>query len=444
MCTNLISVGTSIEINSLSTNGDVLKDSKMKHMLTIKKNRRERAKSDVLSNLNIKVDSNVAMNFNFESILNQSKLCYPRRRDSVPMSLESFKADSYQFYNFFHVTIQTLEASKVRSFFQNTFNRAIDSPKEKRQMMEDFLGYQNLSILNFDGGKEFVNTNRFEEDLVERFVQGEIFLSEIIEQEIICIYDRLQRWFENKLPEINIHKSTHDQAEEIRDIFNQQTTISLCSKKNSLDFSHLMLKGFVPELSWLFPNALEINLNGNNLVALDGWITHFDKLETLLANDNKIEAISLGKETCKIHRLCLRNNKLRKIPDGLLQCNNLVYLDMAHNPLKNLPDDIYLLNNLIELDVTDCMLNEIPKSVGKISSLKKLHLDDNNVASLPDNLIDRMNAERPLEVNYLNTPMDPDVHTISEKVPLFNSSERTNSKTFWNQICGCLVCDCNN
>jgi|EP00945_MAST-04E_sp_MAST-4E-sp1_P005049 hypothetical protein len=90
-------------------------------------------------------------------------------------------------------------------------------------------------------------------------------------------------------------------------------------------------------------------------------------------------------------RLCLRNLKLSKLPNGFgasgsdgLDYARLVHLDLSENSLRELPK--YFGSNLVSLEFFDASnncLKCLTNSIGRMNNLRSLYLQNNELRSIP-------------------------------------------------------------
>lgn len=72
--------------------------------------------------------------------------------------------------------------------------------------------------------------------------------------------------------------------------------------------------------------------------------------------------------------LSLRENKIRSLPSGIGQLQQLVTFDASNNHLSQLPEALGNCVNLSALDVQHNELVDIPESIGNLKNLTRLGL----------------------------------------------------------------------
>lgn len=94
------------------------------------------------------------------------------------------------------------------------------------------------------------------------------------------------------------------------------------------------------------------------------------------------EALS---EPSKVVRLDLGGQQMRRLPQRILELNNLEELYLSDNQLSNLPDSmIFKLRKLRVLDLSNNNFQQVPAQVAKMSSLNYLNLSANRLSQLPN------------------------------------------------------------
>lgn len=120
-----------------------------------------------------------------------------------------------------------------------------------------------------------------------------------------------------------------------------------------------------------------------------------------LSNQNIQFADSVWPKFTNLQYLSLKNDHLKKIPEGIGYLKSLRVLDLSGNDFKVLPETFSGLSNLQELFLNDDkyfqFANNIP-ILSKLPNLKSLHLENDGIKKLPES-INKLNN---LESLYLN------------------------------------------
>eukprot|EP00931_Biecheleriopsis_adriatica_P043960 TRINITY_DN25120_c1_g1_i1.p1 TRINITY_DN25120_c1_g1~~TRINITY_DN25120_c1_g1_i1.p1 ORF type:complete len:1080 (-),score=232.11 TRINITY_DN25120_c1_g1_i1:65-3304(-) len=85
--------------------------------------------------------------------------------------------------------------------------------------------------------------------------------------------------------------------------------------------------------------------------------------------------------------LDLSHNRLFSLPEGILECRELIILNADNNDLERLPKDIGLLRSMRKLSVSYNKLTELPYSIGDCRLLEKIRMVSNQVAVMPQTLL---------------------------------------------------------
>ena len=114
--------------------------------------------------------------------------------------------------------------------------------------------------------------------------------------------------------------------------------------------------------------------------------------------------ILLSKGNFNCRHLDVTHNLMMRIPDGVLELQNLRVLKAAHNQIAVLPASIMKLSKLKELKLSNNQIIYIPEEICTLRRLQTLHLDCNKVISLPLGL---SNLEKLIESNDLQLDENP-------------------------------------
>lgn len=137
-----------------------------------------------------------------------------------------------------------------------------------------------------------------------------------------------------------------------------------------------------------------VTMKGGSQEAIDEVLRSLDKIENNLNNSNFVipgisnrKILNLDNQKIKdnfsfipkgIQNLSLANNRIKNIY-GLIDKNELQYLNLSENRIKELPLNIDELNKLEWLDLSNNRLKDLPPSVCNMSNLKLLNLKNNRL-----------------------------------------------------------------
>ena len=138
----------------------------------------------------------------------------------------------------------------------------------------------------------------------------------------------------------------------------------------------------------------------------------FFTIEEALKSPTKVYRLTLGSSAMQIsdtvwakftnlEYLSLKNDHLKRIPNGVGLLKNLKVLDLSGNDFKRIPQSFGNLSNLQELYLNDEKNFQLKKNISilsKLPHLTALHLENDKLVKLPNN-IDKLSH---LEALYLN------------------------------------------
>lgn len=88
----------------------------------------------------------------------------------------------------------------------------------------------------------------------------------------------------------------------------------------------------------------------------------------------------------QLQLLFLQDNRLKSLPEQLLDLKELKLLQLAGNELTALPANIGELEALLMLELSDNALEELPASLVKLERLEGLSMVENNLKTLPSDI----------------------------------------------------------
>lgn len=105
-------------------------------------------------------------------------------------------------------------------------------------------------------------------------------------------------------------------------------------------------------------------------------------------------------EPLSVVHLDLSRQKIKTLPEEIIEFKNLRYLDVSNNRIEELPDFIFSLPKLEELDATSNKLYDLPFSIENAKKLKILKAGNNPIQSIPYTINGALNLE---QLNLVHT-----------------------------------------
>lgn len=175
----------------------------------------------------------------------------------------------------------------------------------------------------------------------------------------------------------------------------------------------------------------------------------FSSLEEALKNPQKVYRLNLSNQAFQIpdsawlkftnlQYLSLKNDHLKRIPDGIGYVKTLEVLDLSGNDFKVLPLTFVNLTNLQELYINDDKYFNLEKNIDLLSSFPKLnslHIENVGLKSLPETLfkLERVESlylnnnqfkEFPIELSGLKRLKYVDIHDNKFMLPTHTPSDQ--------------------
>jgi hypothetical protein len=139
----------------------------------------------------------------------------------------------------------------------------------------------------------------------------------------------------------------------------------------------------VSKLTWL----KKLCIIGKDLEKLfrKSFFESFPDLEKLDLGDNKIGKWRFPGRFASLKKLCMRNNKLKNVPEFHGAFSKLCKIDLSNNQLKTLPDSfVELANGLLILDLSNNKFVELPGWFKYFTNLRELRLRGNQLKTIPE------------------------------------------------------------
>lgn len=171
---------------------------------------------------------------------------------------------------------------------------------------------------------------------------------------------------------------------------------SLCNIR-LLNLSHNSLVTLPEEIGNL-RNLSQLDVSNNAIITLPDNICNMVKLEQFYLSNNRLCCFPNMQSCTSLKELCLGNNQLPDVPEGLPSC--LCILELGSNKIKALSDHILKIEMLERLDLVNNDINQISPKVSLLPNLKVITLDGNPIKSIRRDIINRGSAA---VLKYLQT-----------------------------------------
>ncbi len=174
----------------------------------------------------------------------------------------------------------------------------------------------------------------------------------------------------------------------LKSCFSYLNELYLAGYDNCLHLHQWGLNSFPLDGNFL-TNITTLDLCSNGIRVVPALIASYDRLRTLLLDDNFFD--QLPEQLSVLHNsltsLSVSHNHLLKLPSKMYKLTALVTLNLAHNQLSSIPDSFSCLTMLRHLDLDFNKIPNIPASIGKLSRLQELLLEDNPIKDItPESL----------------------------------------------------------
>jgi Leucine-rich repeat (LRR) protein len=128
-----------------------------------------------------------------------------------------------------------------------------------------------------------------------------------------------------------------------------------------------------------------LNLAGNRLRTLPGWIESLNQLRTLVISDNSLETLPSSFERfTQLRSLDISWNRMTEVPAPVRAFSQLESLSLDHNKLGSVPEWLGQFSRLQSLSISSAELTILPESMRNLTQLKSLDLSRNELRSLPE------------------------------------------------------------
>ena len=151
-----------------------------------------------------------------------------------------------------------------------------------------------------------------------------------------------------------------------------------------LNLSENALNGELSEIAGQLVQLEELHLDCNSINLLPPSIAGWKNMIIFTISDNLLTTLPYEiSELIELKTINVKNNQLVSIPAGLFQnCNKLERLHFSGNLLRRIPDEIGLCINLIMIDFSTNIIEEIPVTLSTCCNLELMHFGTNKIQSI--------------------------------------------------------------
>ena len=168
----------------------------------------------------------------------------------------------------------------------------------------------------------------------------------------------------------------------------------------------------------------DLVIDGLDIQKIDNGFSALKKLQTLSANNNRIENIVFVSGLSSLNSLHLESNRIKNIPDEIGTLSNLNYVKFQHNMIENLSPEIGRLKNLGKIELQYNKISSLPTEIGSCQKLEYIDASNNLIERIPNgiSLIQRL---------YIFILSNNKITTFSEgilKLTKINNLDLSNNK----------------
>jgi internalin A len=121
--------------------------------------------------------------------------------------------------------------------------------------------------------------------------------------------------------------------------------------------------------------------------AIDQFALDFSTLTTLDLSDNRLERVPEGIiRLSNLTTLNLSNNRIREVPGVIAHLSNLTALDLSSNQIIEVTEDITRLSKLTTLNLSSNKLREVHEVITRLFKLTSLNLSHNQLREVPERI----------------------------------------------------------
>ena len=190
------------------------------------------------------------------------------------------------------------------------------------------------------------------------------------------------------------------------DLISLPSGVGYLTKCSKIVVSHNKLNDLPSEIGFLRSSHM-LDLSHNELENTPDSMQELHNLEQLYLHHNKLKQLPNLKQCCHLKELLVGYNRIEEITEENIDntANQIKILDLRDNKLKILPDEIVNLQSLERLDVTNNDLSSLPFALGTLPHIKSLMVDGNPMKSIRRDIIQRGTAGL---LKYLRMRIDDD------------------------------------
>lgn len=165
--------------------------------------------------------------------------------------------------------------------------------------------------------------------------------------------------------------------------------IGYLTKITHFSMSDNRIKELPLEMSFL-RDLVSLDANRNQLVTLGDSLSDLTKLELLYIAHNQIRSFPNLKNCTHLKELHMGFNAVSSLSTEDFECiPNIHLIDLRDNKLKEVPNEIVNLQSLERFDVSNNDLNNLPFTLGTLPNLKLLLVEGNPIKSIRRDIIQR-------------------------------------------------------
>jgi Leucine-rich repeat (LRR) protein len=166
--------------------------------------------------------------------------------------------------------------------------------------------------------------------------------------------------------------------------------IGFLTKCTKLIVSHNKLDELPAEIGFLRSSQM-MDFSHNVLKETPKSTQELHNLQQLYLHHNKLTQLPNLKQCSHLKELLLGYNSIEEISEENIEntANQLKVLDLRDNKLKMIPDEIVNLQSLERLDVSNNNLSNLPYALGTLPHIKSLMVDGNPMKSIRRDIIQR-------------------------------------------------------